>query len=610
VNAPISKKGSIAFDRFELRLDSNELFKGGRKLKLKPQAAKVLGLLLRRAGEAAHRDEIRDELWGADTFVDFDRSLNSCIAQLRTALGDDPAAPRFIETVPKHGYRFMAPLGTEETPKKRKAPAVASLLAAGVLCALAALIWSAMTAPERAMLLVRPFENLGGEAADDFIGEGLTEELITRLAGIAPEKVAVYGRTTAMRFDELHEERSLELDYLIEGSFHRENERLRITARLVDASDGTSLWTDVYERPASDLLAVQAEVAARIADSLVPDVPREVIQRYSGSTHSATAHEAYLQGRHHLAEMSRDGLGRAAEAFERAVVLDPRYARAWAGLADAYNLMPWWGGMKPSESAQRARDAAEKALAIEPGLAEGHDALGFVSLYHDFDAREAETRFRRALEREPGLAMTHYWYAGLLSATGRHDAAIAAIREAQEIDPLSPLVNADAGWYYFYARRYPEAIRECRRILELSPSYGWAQSCINEAALQSAQEQEAIRGFESLARILSAPREIRERLTKAASAKDADRVLSQWQLEGTEEGSQAAYRSSLLQALLRLRVDDPAGALEAIEDAYQERDSFLVHAGVDPRLDPLRGEERFQAIVSKLGVETHAAGLR
>ena len=538
-----------------------------------------------------HREEIRGALWGSDTFVDFDAGLNSCITQLRSALGDDPEAPRFIETVPRHGYRFVGRLepAAVQKPRTRRGfviPALAVALLAG-----GAILWRAMP-PHRSMLLVRPFENLSGDASQDFLGEGLTEELITQAASLAPERLGVYARTTALRF----EEGDFDFDYVLEGSFRRQGDRLRITARLVDAADGSSLWTETYDRTTADMLEVQSEVAGRVARALLPEaVPN--VERYDGSTTSADAHEAYLEGRHHLAEMNLSGLRVAAEAFERAAALDPAYARAWAGLADAYNLQSWWGGLSPRESARRGRQAAEKALALSPLLAEGHDALGFVHFYYDFDFEEAENRFRRALELQPGLAMTNYWYAGLLSATGRHEEAIARIRVAQELDPLSPLINADAGWYYFYARRYPEAIRECRRILAVAPDYAWAQQCVLAAARKSGRDAEARASLEKLARLLEAPELVR------AGLHDGGATWSRWFLERMESAPSKLYVSPFSLALLKLDLGDRRGALDTLERAYEERDGFLVHVGVDPRLDALHDQPQFRKLLGKLGLE-------
>jgi len=587
---------AIRFDVFELRPDSNELFKGGSKIKLKPQAARVLSILARRAGEAVPREEIRSALWDADTFVDFDASLNSCITQLRGALGDDPEAPRFIETVPRHGYRFVGrPLCVEPAPQK---PEVArprrryALLAAAIAVASAsALLWRA-SPKERSMLLVCPFENLSGDESQDFLAAGLTEDLITRAASLAPDKLGVYAPATALRF----EGADLDFDYVLEGSFRRQEDRIRITARLVDGSEGRTLWTETYERSASDVLEVQSEVSSPVARALLPELVSSV-EAYTGSTNSALAHEAFLEGRHHLAEMNLAGLRLAAEALERAVTIDPEYARAWAGLADAYSLQSWWGGLTPEESARKGRAAAEKALALSPLLAEGHDALGFVHFYYDFDFAEGETRFRRALELQPGLAMTHYWYAGLLSATGRHEEAIARIREAQELDPLSPLINADAGWYYFYARRYPEAIRECRRILAVAPEYAWAHQCVLAAARASGRNADARASLEELARLLEAPEPVRARLHDGGS------TWSRWFLERMGSESSKLYVSPFSLALVKLDLGDRKGALDALERAYEERDGFLVHVGVDPRLEPLHEEPRFRKLLGKLGLE-------
>ena len=583
---------AIRFGVFELRPDSNELFKGGSKIKLKPQAARVLGILTRRPGEAVAREEIRSALWGADTFVDFDASLNSCITQLRAALGDDSEAPRFIETVPRHGYRFVGRVEPAlQKPRAARPQRSFVLLAAAIAAALASvLLWSGKP-KERAMLLVRPFENLSGDESQDFLAAGLTEDLITRAASLAPDKLGVYAPATALRF----EGSDLDFDYVLEGSFRRQENRIRITARLVDGSEGATLWTETYERSALDVLEVQSEVASRVARALLPELVSKA-ETYGDSTTSALAHEAYLEGRHHLAKMNLAGLRLAAEAFERAVTIDPAYSRAWAGLADAYNLQSWWGGLSPEESARRGREAAEKALDLSPLLAEGHDALGFVHFYYDYDFTEAETRFRRALELQPGLAMTHYWYSGLLSATGRHEEAIVRIRAAQELDPLSPLINADAGWYYFYARKYPEAIRECRRILAVAPGYAWAHQCVLAAARKSGRDADARSSLEELARLSNAPEPVRARLHDEGGA------WPRWYLERMGAASSKLYVSPFSLALLKLDLGDRAGSLEALERAYEERDGFLVHVGVDPRLEPLHDEPRYLELLGKLGL--------
>jgi TolB-like protein/DNA-binding winged helix-turn-helix (wHTH) protein len=592
---------SFRFDVFELRPESSELLKGGSRIKLKPQAARVLELLVLRAGEAVPREDLQRALWDQDTFVDFERSLNSCVTQVRAALGDDPLAPRFIETLPRHGYRFIGKVEPEaKTASSRKWPAVLPL---AVALAAVAFLWAFHAgSPDRPMLLVRPFENLSGDETRDFFAAGLTEELITRLASLPPERLGVYARETAMRADG-----GLEYDYALEGSFRLQGERVRITARLVDGHDSRTVWAESYDRDAGDALGVQFEVADRVARALVPAIARSGPAPYSGSTSIAGAHEAYLEGRHALAEMSASGCERAAQAFERAVALDPGYARAWAGLADAWNLKPWWGGASPRESARRGREAAEKALAIAPDLAEAEDAMGFVLLYRDFDFAGAEARFRRAIDLKPGLASTHYWYAGLLSALGRHEEAIDSIRRAQELDPLSPLINADAGWYYYYARRYEDAVRECRRVLSLDPGYAWAQHCVVAASARAGRDEEAKRGFVDLAAMLHAPEDVRQAIASTQEVDEAGRLLSGWLLDRTATGPGEFHPSSYVGALLRLDVGDRAGALESLEAAYEERDGSLIQLATDPRLDPLRGEPRFERLLGRLDLLPVAA---
>jgi TolB-like protein/DNA-binding winged helix-turn-helix (wHTH) protein len=606
----------IRFDVFELRPASGELFKEGRKLKLKPQAARVLTLLVSRAGRAVPREEIYRSVWGADTHVDFDRSLNSCVTQLRAALGDDPLTPRFIETLPRHGYRFIAPVDPSPAPgptrTSSKRAAVVSLAGAAVLI-LALVVLGIVSGwrsgpsparPQRAMLLVRPFENLSGDVREDYFGDGLTEEVITESAAIAPDRLGVFARSTAMRFkgegvDIADVARELDCDYVLEGSFRWQADRIRITARLVNARDETSLWTETFDRSGADALEIQSEVASRIARALV--LGAEGYRRYSGSTESAAAHDAYLRGRTQLAEMNAPGLAQAVRSFTIAVELDPSYARAWAGLADAFNLSSWFGGFSREESDRGARRAAAKALELAPDLAEAQDAVGFLSLYRDFDFTEAEAHFQRALELQPGLAMTHYWYAGLLSATGRHEAAIASIRRAQELDPLSPLVNADAGWYYFYARRYDEAVRECRRILMVQPDYSWAQQCVVAAETAAGKEKDARKDLSIYVGLIGVPTRIRSAVDSAATLGEARRAVAEWILDRNRPSSETVSVSPYSLSILKLLLGDEAGALDALETAYDDRDGFLVHVAVDPRLDPLRDDPRFQKLVRRMG---------
>jgi TolB-like protein/DNA-binding winged helix-turn-helix (wHTH) protein/Tfp pilus assembly protein PilF len=605
----------IRFDVFELRPATGELYKSGRRLKLKPQAARVLVLLASRPGDAISREELCRSLWGAETHVDFERSLNSCVTQIRGALGDDPLAPRFVETLPRHGYRFIGTLevAREPPPAPGRARSVRGrvvAVAGAVIATLvaASLVWSfrpRSDAPSnnRKMLLVRPFENLSGDAREDYFGYGLTEEIISDTAAIAPDRLGVFARSTAMRFagtavDSAAIAKELDCDYVLEGSFRREQDRIRITARLVSARDRTSLWSETFDRSGVEALALQTEVASRIARALLLEA--EGVRPDVGSTEVAAAHEAYLRGRNELAELSDSGLERAIGSFTRAVELDPGYARAWAGLADAFNLSSWFRAGPTEESSIRARAAAERALTLAPDLAEAQDAMGFLSFYRDFDFPEAEARFRKALELSPGLAMTHYWYAGLLSATGRHDAAIASIRRAQELDPLSPLVNADAGWYYFYARRYDDAVRECRRVVAAQPDDAWARLCIVTAEAAAGREREALAELSVYAGLIGAKPSVRLEVDSATTLADARRAVARWLLD---DRAPALAVSPYSVSILKLALDDEPGAVDALERAYRERDGFLVHAAVDPRLDPLRGNPRFEKLLARLGLD-------
>ncbi len=634
----IQKPWDLRFGPYEMDLTALELRKGGSLLRLKPQPFRVLAYLAENSGRMVSRDELREKIWGTDTFVDFERGLNTCITQVRAVLNDDADSPRYIETLPRRGYRFLAAVERATgyaAPESRRASAglpdaepapalpesaglrwqsgvwVAFILLAAVVAFLLFKGAPSGTTPAlapagRVMLAVLPFQNLSGDPQQEFFGDGMTEEMIAVLGGLAPDRLGVIARTSAMRYKETKKgvteiAGELNVAYVVEGSIRREGNLARVTAQLIRAGDQSHVWAQSYERPMRDLIGVQRDVARQIARALTIElVPSALAALNQTSAIDPAVYDEYLLGRQALNQMTGPAFLRAVTHFEKAIRLDPKYALAYAGLADAYDLQPWWGMSPPREALSKGRAAAQKALELEPNLAEAHNSLGFVQLYFDWDLPAAERSFRRAIELRPGFALAHYWYAGMLSAAGRHDQAIASVQRAQALDPFSELVNSDAGWYFFFARRYDEAIAQCRRTIAMQPNFAWTYACIYEAQIQKGQLAGAV---ETSRKLLELQRTPPEKIAGLLAGKPEE-ALHRLRRFVLEQGAnqKAGYKSSFQFALTYISLGETQRALAALEQALHDRDSAIVNIRTDPRLDPLRSDPRFADLIRKAGL--------
>ncbi|MEE8585396.1 MAG: winged helix-turn-helix domain-containing protein [Acidobacteriota bacterium] len=424
-NSPSAAK--IRFGAFEAHLPSGELYKQGRKVRLQGLPFQVLEALLLRSGQLVSREELCRRLWPEGTFVDFDNSLNSAVNRLREALGDSAANPRFVETVPGRGYRFIAPAVQETEPPEAPAlpapadrsgfgPWLRGMAGAGlVLLALALAFLGLQRAgwiggQGRLRLAVLPFANLSGDSAQDYFGDGLTDEMIARLGRLDPRRLGVIARRSAMRYKGSDKPvgqiaSELDVDYLLEGTVRQQGERVRITARLVQAEDGTQLWSASFDRNLQEVLDVQQDVAARVARSLAlrllpgsapPDTPAPCFD--------SLAYDAYLKGRYHWNKQGPQAVLKAVEHFRQSIEHDPEFAPAHAGLADCYNFLAGAGHQQAVEAYRAARQSAVRAVELDDSLAEGHAALGVVHLFADRNLESARRELERALELNPGLS--------------------------------------------------------------------------------------------------------------------------------------------------------------------------------------------------------------
>jgi TolB-like protein/DNA-binding winged helix-turn-helix (wHTH) protein/Tfp pilus assembly protein PilF len=639
MNPPTQPRGLVRFGTFAIDLRSGELHREGVKIKLQEQPFRLLVVLLEHPGEVVTRDELRNRLWPEDTFGAFDDGLNTAIKKLRDALGDSADKPRLIETLPKHGYRFMLPISTIAAEPSSGFPTQAPDAASHVLRHLvwrkakswnesrtvllfatgtAALLFVAyLVRPHvrpqatpgsgKIMLAVLPFENLGGDPEQEFFSDGMTEEMITDLGGLQPGRLGVIARTSAMRFK--HGSSSLRqvgqdlgVQYILEGSVRRSGDRVRITAQLVQVNDQTHLWAQTYDRSLQDVFAIQTEVARAIADEINLKLRPEQQRLNEASTVNPEAFDFYLNGRY-FSHRGADGIPRAVENFQRAIAKDPDYALAYSGLADAYTVQALWGWESPEQALERAKAAAEKALALNSSLAEAHASLANVKLY-SWDFRGAEQEFRRALELNPSYANAHHWFSHCLVALGRMDESLAETNRALIFDPLDLSIQTHLGWHHYFAREYDQAIAPIQKALkgDTSPRSRTGPHAILGAVYeQKGMYDEAIANFrDAVAQSGGIPVYVAQLAhTQAASGNRSEALRL---LEELKRLPKDKYVPPEEIAAVYVALGQKETAFEWLEQAYQVRSASLVNLKVDPRFDSLRSDQRFSDLVQRIGL--------
>lgn len=610
----------VKFGLFDFNLATGELKKGGVAVKLQAQPAKVLGLLIHRAGELVTRHEIQQEVWG-ENFVEFDQGLNFCIRQIRIALNDQAEAPVFIETVPRQGYRFIA-LVEEQSPavlatgyttepaaekeasvpqrKSWRVPIVALSIIALVILALA--LWlpqrqTTRTIGGRKMLAVLPFDNLTGDPEQEHFCDGLTEELITALSRLHPQHLGVIARTSAMRYKTEKKPVSqikteLGVDLLIEGSVRSEAGQMRISVQLIRASDQSHLWALNFDRPQVDTLGVQREVSEAVARSL----SLELLPVHSPKPESnnAQAREAYLKGRYQLGKRTADAIKQAMAFFQQAVSADPGYAEAYVGLAAAQMQQ----NINPREMLLQTRVSLKRALELDDSLAEAHCLAGQLAMRVELNWALARQEFERAIELEPGRAQSHQEFAFYFSHLGLHDEAIARLQKALELDPVSPLVQGDLGWLYLRARRYDEAIRQALKTLEIEPEDIGAHYCLFHAfRLQG--KQEAARKAREVMQMAGAKSDEIARLDTGDVSQQLT-TYHHWEVKMLVDRGTRGYLDPAILAMSYADLGETEQAMQCLLRADREGSGFLSSLRSELRYDPLRTDPRFVALLTRL----------
>jgi TolB-like protein/DNA-binding winged helix-turn-helix (wHTH) protein/Flp pilus assembly protein TadD len=615
------------FGPFHVEPNEGRLTADGEPVTLTPKAFEALVFLLERRGHLVTRDELISRLW-PETFVD-EANLTSTIWMIRRALGGEET---WIETVPKRGYRFVgsvedASAGFDTPPRgpeasAQQAPAAAAprparaeawswiLIASTLSLAAAGGAWSVWrrqktpVAPDNQTLAVLPFENLSGDPDRDYLADGLAEEAIASLGQIDPEHLGVIGRTSTMRYKRTTKSlaeigRELGADYLVEGSIQAENNRLRVTSKLIRVRDQVQVWSSSYDREPTSMLGLQRELSTTIAEQirvrLSPERLEALARRQTGR---ADAYDLYLRGRHLLDQSTPPTTRRAIEYFARAVEQDPGYALAWSGLARAYAGNPVHGDARPLDGWPRAREAAARALRADPNLAEAQTASGTVSFWLEWDWPAAEAAFRRATALDPNYPLAHRMLGHILSQMDRQAEARAAMGRLREVDPLFAMSHAVSSQVAFQARDYPSALEHARQAIVLDPEFwiGYVQR--GQACQQLGRIDPALEAFTAAARFSGGNSKALafrgHALARAGRLDEAREVL-----KTLSAVSRQRYVPPYGIALVHAGLGESAEAFEWLDRAYGARDVHLVFLTVDPRWDPYRADPRFQALLAR-----------
>jgi TolB-like protein/DNA-binding winged helix-turn-helix (wHTH) protein/Flp pilus assembly protein TadD len=635
----------VRFGTYEVSLQSGEVRKAGLRIRVQQQPMKLLEILLERPGQVVTREELRSRVWTDESFGDFDQAVNIAIAKLRSALGDSAENPRFIETLPKRGYRFIADVsvvdtdarpkraesvagdvpgperktepgdkpqdaGLADTPKRRPWPtrwiigSLALVLSFSILA-----VWlfrSRGGAPTSIRsIAVLPLDNLSGDASQNYFADGMTDELITDLAQISA--LRVISRTSVMVYKGARKPlpqiaRELNVDAVVEGTVLRSGDQVRITAQLIEASTDKHLWSQSYEGELRDTLALQNRVARAIADQIrINLTPQEQAALKSVRVVNPEAYESYLKGRYFWNKRTADGLKAALAYFNQAIEEDPKYAPAYSGLADTYALLGDWqyAVMTPKEAFPKAKAAAIKALELDNALGEAHNSLAFVLDGFDWDFDSAGKEFRRAIELSPGYATAHHWYAWHLSLLGRYDEAIAEMRKAQSLDPLSLIINADLAELLGLAHSYDESIRQSRKTIEMDPNFAVAHNQLAQAYLEKHMYDEAVAELQKAVELSGSSPTCIANLARAyvASGKRNEAVKL---LSDLKKRSNPSYSNASEIAMIYASLGDTDQAMNWLEKGYEER--FNPGVLLRPGFDPLRSDSRFQNLLRRIGL--------
>ena len=626
----------LIFGPFELDRRNFELRRDGQPVKLDRTPMELLLFLAEQAGTLVTREEAVDHVWGKEVFIEAEASLYTAVRKIRRALGDDTDEPHFIQTVSGKGYRFIAQVtavavAPKVVPESDRPEAlfarpaetrvrksvwnqgILRLLVVFAAVAIGAMVvlagwWRREPARETIQaIVVLPLQNLSGDVSQDYLADGITDEITTDLAKLAGPRII--ARTSAMQYKGTHRTvpqiaRELNVGAVVEGSFERSGDRVRVRVQLIEGSTDQHLWAEAYDRKASDILALEAEVAQDIAEHI--QLRLSVKQRQDlarNDTVNPQAFQDYLQGRHYWALRTRESLNKAVEYFNRAIQEDSNYARSYAGLAHCYIVMPMLTGIPQAEAFDKAQRATRRATQLDDSLAEAHLAMAETLLWKDWSFLDAEKEFKRTLELNPNYSTGHQWYGEFLNIAGRYQEAVAELQTALALDPLSAVIHHQLATALRDGGRYDEALEEYRKTIEISPNFYATYEAMSWAFRRQGKFVEAIQSLRG-----AIPGFVNDSNDDPAIASAIDDLQPAY----AKNGATGYFRQSLKVHSYYMRphaylardyaeLGDHDKAIAELSRSYREHELEALSMLTDPELDSLRSDPRFQSLVRAIG---------
>jgi len=573
------------------------LLRHGDPVPLTPKAFDTLRVLVENNGRTVEKEELLKEVW-AGAFVE-EGNLTVTIFMLRRALGEGKAEPKFIQTVPRRGYRFIAPVKEGQSRERPRQPRAGTATAAAAQ--------AGGDDDERVSVAVLPFLNVSGDASAEYLSDGITESIINTLSQLPA--LLVLARSTVFRYkspdvDPISVGREMNVSAVLTGRLIQLGDSLIIRTELVNTANGCQLWGAQYDRRTSALLSVQEEISRQISEKLRTKLSGAEEERLAKRpTTSTEAYRTYLKGRYHWNKRTQEGIEKGIEYFQQAIALDPSYALAYAGLADSYALLGAveYAALPPVEAMRLAREATLKALEIDDTLAEAHASLAYVHIF-DWNWAEAEREYHRSIELNPSYATAHHWYAHYLTAMGRQTEAVIEMRRALALDPLSLPVNSGMGWHYYLTRQYDEAIHEYRKTIELNETFYMAHFLLGMALEQVGSFEEALASYRRAISLsgaspamLAAPGHAYALLGRRQEARA---VLSELHALAARQ-----FVSPYHVAVIHAALGETEQAFDWLSRACDVQSEALIWFAVDPMLDALRPDPRFARIMARIGLD-------
>ncbi|HQU83949.1 MAG TPA: winged helix-turn-helix domain-containing protein [Pyrinomonadaceae bacterium] len=630
-------------ENFRLETDSQRLFERetNELVPLQPKAFELLLFFIENEGAILTKTEILDAVW-KDSFVE-EANLSQTVFVLRKALNDDRKNPRFIVTVPNRGYRFIAKVAKVEakTPNTEIEPETVEiqnlktettieeikdqrsktntqspispkffLLAIPLILIFAFGIYylwrdkKPETVSEVKSIAILPFKNIGGKEDEDYLGNGISEVLVSKLSNI--KSLVVRPATSVLKFTDASPDTKkiggdLDVEAIVVGRVQKVDENIRVTVQLVRVSDGATLWADTFDDKFTNIFAVQDSISEKVTQSLAlkitADEREQIVKSY---TSNAEAYQTYLQGRFFWNKRTPDNLGKAVVEFEKANRLDPNFALAYVGLADCYVLLAEYRVMPPNESFPKARAAATKALEIDSRLAEARTSLAYISAFFDWDFPTAEREFKKAIEQNPNYATAHQWYAEYLQVLGKFDESLAELRRAEQIDPNSLIVKTNIARYFYFTRQYDKAIEQSTEILAKDPNFGWGYGFLWISYSQKQMFKEAAEAHLKSESLFGESLQNIDERKKAFAANGFKGYWKKW-LEQHEDPKISPYTLANEKAIAYSMIGDDEKTLYYLQQSFDRRETWLLYVKYAPQFDKLQSNPRFVSILNRIG---------